>query len=535
MNTAENKFMFLDLLSAIIKPFFGDYVFKILKTKQWSERNLVEVHRLLSNKIYLASSWSKKRLLLEALYRVLLNEIVPEVAMTFNLSQRVRTAIWFAETIKIAKNVKNRALQSYIDLFAKKLKKWKTTLSADQTWKVFASLSLERPDCQDFFDKKEWLLFFNMFQKISSISDIEKKIMGYIVLFYKILELIAKKELEKKNEKISDVIKDTQEKFNLPEPVLTDLTMDLRKEVRKIINKRDQFIAQRLLISIPYQYTNNKSIKMKEFEEKVANLKDKDKDKIILELTKEDKNDLNEDDESDSIFHLGYGKGVSVGKDLLLDFEIPLSRKDIHFIEAGAIKLIKKHSDDIWYGEPEIKIEESVIEALQKSFLIKSIPLLLPGIAITETETKYALIALIDTSSSMWGKLNKIKSMLLYTIQKYKLKEIAVIGFGDSAFWIVKPTRDIYHAVARIKGIFTSGGTSISPSLKLLMKYPELINKGELIIVTDGAIADWDEAYINFQKLREIGLKKVILYLCETQKFIETLRNAGIDVIQIQA
>jgi len=546
-NKAQNKFMFLDLLSTVIQPFFGGYTFKIIKTDSWRKQDLVQNHRLLSNSIYLSSSWSKKRLLLEALYRVLLNEIVPEVAITYNMTQRVRTAIWFVETISIAKNVKNRALQLYVDLFAKELKKWKPTTPADHAWKVFASLGIGRYDCQDSFDQKEWQEFYDLYLKVSQLNDLEDKIKGYIALYYKILEEIMKRNMREEIKNAISSAKETLDEFNLPEPKeLKEAVGNLYREVKKVVvNKRDRFIAQRILISLPEEYKDERSEQMREFEESIANA---DKDKILKKLakkmSKQNKEDNipigGEENSGGETFFINLsvegGNTAGIGKDLFKDFETPLMPKDTQFLTTKSeIKLVERSGEDVWHGEPEIKIEESIIEALRNGFIIRGIPIIALGISITETESKEALIALVDTSGSMADKVNKIKAMLLTTIQKYKLKEIAIIGFGDYAFWIVKPTKDIYHAIARIKGIFSSGGTSITPALKLMMRYPELISRGELAIITDGDIFDLNKAFIYFKKLREMGLKRVIVYLCETQRFIETLREAGIEVIQVSA
>jgi len=545
----QNKFMFLDLLSTIIKPLFGSYVFKIIRTDSTGRRDLVDIYKLFSNTIYLSSSWSKKRLLIESLYRVLLNEIVPEVTITYNMSQRVRTAIWFVETIKIANKTKNRALQLYTNLFTKELKKWKPTIPADEAWKVFASFGLGRFDCQDSFDQKMWQDFYNIFLKVSQLN-IEDKIKGYIALYYMILEEIIMRNMKETETNAMGSIKETLDKFNLSEPNFKGVS-NLQRDVRKIVtNTRDRFIAQRIMIKIPYKYHDKRSERVREFEQMIANTLDKDKilKKLVAKVDEKNEDEKNEDTENGNGNHTENGKRTNdtfilsvggniagIGRDLFKDFEIPLTQKDTQFLTTtkSEIKLIQKYNNDVWYGEPEISLEESIITALQNGFIIQRVPILVHGFAITETESKKALIALVDTSGSMAGFVKQIKTMLLATIQKSKINEIAIMGFGDFAFWVVRPTKNIYHAIARIKGIFSAGGTSIAPALKLLQKYNDLIKKGELVIITDGYISDRIDAVIEFKKLQDLGLKRVFLYLCNNEEFKQIINEAGIEVIQI--
>ena len=236
---------------------------------------------------------------------------------------------------------------------------------------------------------------------------------------------------------------------------------------------------------------------------------------------------------------LGIGKGglfAGKGFDIFKDWEEPLTEKPVNLDEV-ILELKTLTGVDRWYNEPfeSVLMETSTIYALTNGYIIPTnppIPAIIPGKAFKEGKQKRKiLIAIVDLSGSMASFEQKIRNVLFTTLVSERIRKVAIIGFGDYARWIVKPTTDIQYAIARVKGVFTHGGTEICPAFRLLAKYQDLLyeSDGWILIITDGFIYDLHK--LKYESILS-RLKEVVIYYTPycNKRLSAILRSFGINV-----
>lgn len=137
------------------------------------------------------------------------------------------------------------------------------------------------------------------------------------------------------------------------------------------------------------------------------------------------------------------------------------------------------------------KDELSPSEAIQLIYLLIEI---LPPAANSKSHQPLNLSLVIDRSTSMNGdRLNHVKSALEILIEKLAPDDaISIISFSDRAEIVVpsQPANNKKALLAKIRGIFTSGGTEIyqglSASVQQLRQVSISKHINHLILLTDG-------------------------------------------------